>query len=177
MPVVKLDIKAETLPNLEKDEIFQFELDLDNKELENFALDLEKAQPGVQRTNIGGWHSYMNLFQSGNRFIQELHDEIIACTNKILKQETKIHGSWININRNGHKNRKHRHGSFHLAACYYVRTDEAGGEFVAPELGIQILPPVGTLLIFPGEMFHEVLAYTGRTHRISIACNISTLLA
>ena len=47
---------------------------------------------------------------------------------------------------------------------------DSGGEFVATCL--KIAPKPGMLLIFPGNMDHEVLKYKGVKPRISIACNI-----
>lgn len=172
MSIKTLDISDETLPDITNNEIFQFEIELDNKELEDVALNMEKTNNGVKYSNIGGWHSKNTLFEScKNKSIIQLHNVIINCASKILKKNPEIRYSWININRNGNKNKQHTHGKC-LAACYYVLTDNKGGEFVASDLNIKILPSVGTLLMFHGKMKHEVLPYTGDHHRISIACNI-----
>lgn len=172
MSIIKLNIDDETLPDIDKDKIFQFELDIDNKEIENIALDMEKTSDGVKYSNIGGWHSGVNLFNSCRaKSICNLKDAMLICANKILKKQPCIRISWININRNGHKNKKHTHGKC-LSACYYVLTDNEGGEFIAPDLNIKLSPTPGTLLMFHGRMEHEVSSYTGNHHRISIACNI-----
>ncbi len=172
MSVIKLNISDENLPDIGQNEIFQFELHLDNKEIEDVALNMEKAQDGVKYSNIGGWHSNTDLFKScKSNVICNLNDIITICASKILKKQPTIRTSWININRNGHKNNKHTHGKC-LSACYYVVTDNEGGEFIASNLNIILTPSPGTLLMFHGRMKHEVLKYTGNHHRISIACNI-----
>ncbi len=172
MSVIKLDVSDEILPNIANNEIFQLELNLDNEALENIALDMEEKHEGVKYSNIGGWHSKNTLFEDcKNKSIIQLYKQITTCASKVLKKNPDIRYSWININRNGHKNRKHTHGQC-LAACYYVITDDEGGEFVAPDLNVKLLPKAGTLLMFHGRVSHEVLEYTGDHHRISIACNI-----
>ncbi len=172
--MIQFDICNEVLPDIKSNQIFQFNIVLDNELLEEFALNLETKQSdnNIHYSNIGGWHSTTDLFKSSKHpEICKLQKTILNCADKILKKKSSINLSWVNINRKGHKNKNHSHGS-RLAACYYVVTDNRGGEFLATDLGERLSPNPGTLLIFPGNMYHQVLPYTGNHHRISIACNI-----
>ena len=189
MELVKLDIDKEFPSNLcqNKNSVFQFELtQIDNSRLVQFILELEKKKgKQLTATNRGGWHSDRQLFKHNKETFQQLHDIIKKCIEKILNTDTAagthkvcvdIQHSWANINRKDHYNVKHKHGRIRLVACYYVSTDttkNAEGEFVAiyGNESIKIFPKSGMLLIFPGNMYHEVLKYKGVKPRISIACN------
>ncbi len=174
MSVVQLDINNETLPNASLLKIYQFEIkDIDNDQLKKFALDLEQKETTLKSNNIGGYHSKWHLFRDHPvDIILQLQSIISNCTKKILKHNPFIIQSWVNINRYGHSIKNHHH-AVPLVACYYVTNNEHfGGEFVIAKTTVKIQPKAGMLLVFPGEIFHEVLPYNGKDTRISIACNI-----
>ncbi len=155
--------------------IYRFQLNIDNKKLAQFALDVEKNENSIKSgNNVGGYHSSFMLFDNyPDNILIELHDQIVLCVNKIIKRDIKIVQSWVNINRNGHKMKRHNHSQVPIVACYYVTDyDNMGGELIITKTGEKIQPIGGQLLIFSGDLYHEVLSYTGDDVRISIACNI-----
>ena len=158
--------------------MYQFKLpDIDNNRLSQFILDLEKKEPSVTRTNRGGWHSRVRLFQINEPVIHELQGSVRKRTERLLRKPPVILSSWANVNRKGHYNVSHSHAGCSWASCYYVATDgtaAAAGEFVAlpGKEALKIAPEPGTLLVFPAWMKHEVLKYQGVTPRISVAFNI-----
>lgn len=170
---IKLDIHSQSLPDIKPNQIFQFEIkDIDNDQLQSFALKLEQKEDSGLYSNVGGWHSPQTLFRVNHEdVICELQDRINTCAEKILKRKVNIRHAWININRKGNSNRNHKH-PYALAACYYVTDSYSGGEFVCTETSTKIQPKSGMLLMFPGDLYHQVLPYQGDDTRISIACNI-----
>ena len=151
---------------------------VDNACLTQFILALEqKEKSSWVGSKRGGWHSTKKLFKRDEKNLHQLRDIITNCAKKLLDRDITIKSSWANINRRDHYNVKHCHSGYSLAACYYVNTDvsrDAEGEFVASSgtESIKNAPKPGMLLIFPGDMYHEVLKYKGNEPRISIACNI-----
>lgn len=176
MSIIKLDIDCETLPSIKSTYIYQFQInDIDNDQLKRFALDLEQKESSTHSNNtIGGYHSSWKLFKDhSDDIICELRDRISACVKKILKRDGIIAHSWVNINRSGNSMKSHYH-AIKLVVCYYVTSNKnLGGEFMITKTSLKIQPEAGMLLIFPGEMYHEVLPYEGNDVRVSIACNIN----
>lgn len=157
------------------EKVYRFQLDIDNKKLTKFALDVENKENSIQSgNNLGGYHSSTMLFDKYPCDAAiELHDQIELYVNKISTQDVKITRSWVNINRFGHSMKSHHHNSVPIVACYYVSNCPGmGGELIIGEQKEKIQPIAGQLLIFSGDLYHEVLPYTGTHHRISIACNI-----
>lgn len=176
MTIIELDIHSDSLPNIKPNQVFQFKInDLNNDHLKKFALELEQTEEkwAIRYSNIGGWHSQIHLFKTyKNESLNALQESILTCTEKILNRKPTIVSSWININRKGNRNKSHMH-ECPLAACYYIASeDNHGGEFFMTGTPIKFTPEIGTLLIFPGNAYHEVLPYEGDKVRISLACNI-----
>lgn len=155
--------------------VYRFQLNIDNKKLIQFALGVEQVEDSIKSgNNLGGYHSSFMLFDKyPDDILTELHDQIILCINSIIKRDVKIIQSWININRNGHYMKHHNHSQVPVVACYYVTDYEnKGGELFITNTEEKIQPVAGQLLIFSGDLYHEVLPYNGNNIRISIACNI-----
>ena len=66
----------------------------------------------------------------------------------------------------------HDHYPATWAVVYYVRQPENGSCLNFPEPKISIKPKTGSLVIFPGNMKHEVPPLEVKDHRIIISMNI-----
>jgi uncharacterized protein (TIGR02466 family) len=189
--------------------IFSTPLLVERIEDPQFNLALEKAilarhseHPGVQRSNVGGWHSDLQLLDWGGAPARRLLDHVIALANKntIYKgggevvTEWRAEG-WANVSQNGATNMMHVHGGCYWSAVYYVRIDEGeGGQLVfydprmptlamhAPHLRfrngngereVRVKPAPGLLILFPAWLQHAVDAWYGEGFRISIAINLT----
>ena len=154
----------------------------------------ERDEPGIFRSNVGGYHSenylpsdefFMNLMlkieNSGNTF-----------ANHIGINPVKISNFWININRKGHYNQKHEHDNCSLSGVYYVKVPLNSGlitffhpceklirrewkskektPFSSERWGFE--PKENTLFIFPSWIDHMVHPNLSDEDRISISFNL-----
>jgi uncharacterized protein (TIGR02466 family) len=175
-----------------------------NDALEKAILAKREEDPGIKRSNVGGWHSDLALQQWGGLPARNLVGEVI----KLVNQHTSVLGgdpsqlrwhaeAWANVNERGSSNARHYHGGCFWSAVYYVRVGSGeGGRLVlydprmptlamhAPPLRfrdaggereVKIEPREGRLVVFPSWLAHEVEQWQGDELRISIAINLSSL--
>ena len=174
-----------------------------NAELETLILANRAADPGIQRSNAGGWHSRLDLLHWGGEPVRrvvartvELADANTVDTAAVAgKRRGWLLEAWANVSESGAANAAHYHGASYWSAVYYVRAgDGEGGELVlhdprfpyldmhAPDLrfrdagGEQLIhtrPRSGMLILFPSWLTHSVAPWQGEGLRISIAINLS----
>ena len=108
---------------------------------ETYRLENED-KAGIQRSNIGGWHSHNFLHH--NRVFDGLFNAIFnIIDNNIIKKDYKIlnemfrnqnnqwqagkletEGGWVNINRNDNLNMEHAHDGNWLSAAFYIKVPD-----------------------------------------------------
>jgi uncharacterized protein (TIGR02466 family) len=161
----------------------------------------EAADPGLHKSNKGGWHSESDLLKWPELEFAELEktfrfavSKMIAVTSphKRFKADIKM-SAWANVNRPGSFNSAHVHPENQWSGVFYVQTADfssdpirRGGyiEFQDPRGPIQMLsnpsnmpdkvgiqPREGGILVFPSWLFHSVNAFSIDVTRISIAFN------
>jgi uncharacterized protein (TIGR02466 family) len=159
---------------------------------------LEKQEPSMKRSNVGGWHSLTNLHL--NEDFAEIRRVIgTACAQSAESlgfnfntHHLKFSEMWANRNGPGAYNRAHIHPNAFLSGAYYIKLAPGAGniEFYDPvrERTMQSLPlksgaplsgqtleyecEVGSLIIFPAWLQHAVCANTSSEDRISISFNM-----
>jgi uncharacterized protein (TIGR02466 family) len=174
-----------------------------NAELETLILARRAADPGVVRSNVGGWHSGLDLLEWGGEPVRRVAARTIELADANTVDTAAAEGerrgwlleAWANVNESGAGNAAHYHGACYWSAVYYVRAGEGeGGELVlhdprfpyldmhAPDLrfrdagGEQLIhtrPRPGMLILFPSWLTHSVAPWRGEGLRISIAINLS----
>jgi uncharacterized protein (TIGR02466 family) len=191
--------------------IFSTPLLIDRLGDPQFNLALEKAiltrhseDPGVKRSNVGGWHSDLQLLDWGGPPVRRLFEHVIALADKNtiyksggeVKTDWRVEG-WANVSQDGAANMMHVHGGCYWSAVYYVRIDEGkGGQLVfydprmptlamhAPHLRfrngngereVRVRPVPGLLILFPSWLSHAVDPWYGEGFRISIAINLTAI--
>ena len=173
-------------------------LRLDNRKIEKFCLERQKASAGRVVSNGGGWQSndldlatpdLAELFAEVQKRLDDVHRAFEFNTS--LRQV--ITEAWININGKGHFNYSHDHPGSLFSAVYYVKggadkgelefktpiaahtytiSNEMVGGFNAFTGHAMVIPPVtGDLLIFPSWLLHRVNMSQSEEERISIAFN------
>lgn len=174
-----------------------------NPELERLILERREKDPGITRSNSGGWHSDLELLRWAGDKVTGVVRHIVALADAATQDTQARAGqrrgwtleAWANVNPPGASNAPHTHGACYWSAVYYVRVDPGeGGELVlydprmpsldmhAPALrfrnsgGEQVIslkPVAGTIIIFPSWLSHSVRSWAGEGVRISIALNLS----
>jgi hypothetical protein len=177
------------------------ELDETNREIRERLLAERAAHPaGVQRSNVGGWHSAPDLGQRQEPCYRALLQALVGCVDETVARlghaagappqrwRYGLHG-WAMVLDPGDYVMAHDHGDAHWSTAYYVdagdETPDPGGylAFLDPRRGgrplpgldhstFSVRPRTGTLVVFPGWLQHYVHAYRGQRPRISISCNV-----
>lgn len=122
-----------------------------NSTLRDVVLEHEASDPGVQRSNAGGWHSRHDLVDWKSAAIGELSDrmrdsvaEITASKSHVAKEDvviTKLR-AWANVSRRGNFNMTHNHPNFDWSGVYYVTIGQPDPD--VPDNGnIEFLDPRG----------------------------------
>lgn len=165
-----------------------------------WIYNFQKNNSSYQRSNIGGWHSNVNLFENPDFQIYStlIKKEVEYCLSQIIENlNFKISEGWININKKGDFNLTHTHPESDLSAVFWISTKgEKSGriEFENPcnfeqnnllskikkevrdsfnlNKSHWIVPKDGVLLIFPSNIRHMVFPNQTFDDRISIAFNI-----
>lgn len=172
-----------------------------NADLRDLILERERTEPGVRRSNVGGWHSRDDLFEWDHRAVTALATIADAAIRAVVP--LMIGGQctfdftfrgWANVSRRGAYNQQHTHPGRQVSAVYYVAsgsppTDdlpESGVfQFLDPRRhaemsalpgeavgrGVSVRPRDGRLILFPSWLYHQVNPYFGEGERISISFN------
>jgi uncharacterized protein (TIGR02466 family) len=172
-----------------------------NAALRAVILQDEKNDPGVKRSNVGGWHSREDFLQRPDPTIKAFREVALAAVQAVMpmligtghRYDVQV-GGWANVLRRGGQNRRHIHPGNHISLVYYVAAGdppppdapESGAlELFDPRSHVEMstLPadPLGRTLVihpydgqivtFPSWMYHQVTPYMGERERISIAVN------
>ena len=178
--------------------------ELPDAALEAAILERRRAHPGMRRSNLGGWHSDLDLIQWGGDPARRLAARIVALadaetvdrSHEGARPQWQVEG-WANVSEAGGSNAPHVHPGCFWSAVYYLRVDAGeGGELLlfdprmpgmamhAPDLrfrhagGEQVArhaPFAGSLIIFPSWLTHSVTPWQGAGLRISVAINLSAV--
>jgi uncharacterized protein (TIGR02466 family) len=174
-----------------------------NRALEPLILARRAADPGIARSNQGGWHSDTGLLKWAADAVRPAIARIVALADANIVDLQARPGqrrgwlleAWANVNETGAANAPHSHGAVYWSAVYYVRADPGeGGEILfndprapmiemhAPFLRfrqdggegvVRHRPVTGEILIFPAWLVHSVTPWLGKGSRISVAVNLS----
>jgi uncharacterized protein (TIGR02466 family) len=143
-----------------------------NAELKKAILGHEKASPGTQHSNLGGWQSDWDMERWGGAGTRQLLDVARGVVNGLtcdrqgravtIAWKTNI---WANVNRAGHGNEFHFHPGSFWSGVYYV---EDGGIGADPSLGgeLEFMDPRGAA----PAMYAPNLAWTVPGGRSMGAC-------
>lgn len=160
------------------------------------------ANPGVSKTNVGGWHSESGKLEfcgpAGATLVERIQAMTVEATNRVLAEfghkprpfQWTLH-AWANVNTAGGFNRMHTHPGSTWSGTYYVDTGVADGAAAAPlhlfdpcqgrantflpplvPSSFTIRPQAGLMILFPSYVAHMVFPHEGEEPRISIAFNL-----
>lgn len=168
----------------------------------NRALLLEIADErgtdtGIERSNLGGWHSSRDFFALRHEACQRLQQTIAAAVREATHRvapsfdfrawRCELEG-WINVLPPGACNTPHVHPTFQWSGVYYVATPEGSGplEFLDPRTALgaapleragcfgdtrALAPKAGQVVVFPSYVRHWVYPNRATGDRVSVAFN------
>lgn len=176
-----------------------------NSALKTLILERRASDPGLQKSNQGGWHSTEDLLHWPSPHMKTLQERMVEgfrCATARTSRGQGYNGkiqltAWANVNVKGHSNEVHKHPQCNWSGVYYVdvgadgtHQDESGKiHFLDPRGGAGMMqdyfgvfgqsraiqPAVSQMLLFPSWLLHGVRPYWGDHERISIAFNIALL--
>jgi uncharacterized protein (TIGR02466 family) len=157
---------------------------------------LRDGQPGMQRSNLRGWHSADNLHLDDDEHIAWLFRNIESFTTACATNsaggrnpgEIIIEDAWANINPGGGWNMPHMHLPADWSGVCYISIEEdvtqirGDGDLIlidphpaGQRFGrggtVNIRPSTGKIVLFPSYLMHMVAPHSGTSERISIAFN------
>jgi uncharacterized protein (TIGR02466 family) len=174
-----------------------------NRQLAEDIVRWRASTKGMNKSNLGGWHSSKTIFSRPEPAIRQLCIIIRAALAQSIKRywpeflldrHELVVEAWANVNGPGAMNMLHNHPNSHLSGCYYVATPETdepmsgslefinpsgmhmqGGQFGSrlSQMRRQYDPTAGMLVIFPSYLGHIVLPNRSQEDRISVAFNAS----
>lgn len=116
-----------------------------NAQLKRLILERQAEDPGISISNVGGWHSDVDMLRWGGDAARRLLERVIAAADHFTV-DVRSTGAprykwfpemWANVSPKGSSNQHHTHPGAFWSAVYYVddgyagSTDESlGGELV-----------------------------------------------
>ncbi|TWT14911.1 TIGR02466 family protein [Reyranella sp. CPCC 100927] len=143
-----------------------------NADLKRLILAQEKASPGTQHSNVGGWQSGWDMERWAGAPAARLLDVARGVVNGLTcdRQGRAVTiawkaNIWANVNRAGHGNEFHFHPGSFWSGVYYVEDGGIGGD---PALGgeLEFMDPRGAA----PAMYAPHLAWTVPGGRSMGAC-------
>lgn len=158
------------------------------------------AEPGVTRSNFGGWHSAKDFFDRS----EPAHRRLALDLMRMMAEATRafdpklditrvqlVPDGWVNVNPTGAYNGPHDHKTAFWSGTYYVDNPPADGssgmiEFLSPHhplpssgvvggpLTAEVFatrPEAGSALLFPSNLLHWVHPNQSSADRVTIAFN------
>lgn len=99
------------------------------------------AEPGIGRSNVGGWHSRTDLLDWGGPAAAGLADLAVKLARRVSRfdmgEPVWSVKMWANVSPPGAVNMSHAHPGVLWAAVYYVTTGGEGEEDVGGELYLE----------------------------------------
>jgi uncharacterized protein (TIGR02466 family) len=110
-----------------------------NAELAALVLDEESREPGVSRSNIGGWHSGLDFLDREapmiaalrdriENFVTDLNEAVFSDDADRQPRDFSLEG-WANVLRDGGYNSLHSHPNSFWSGVYYVTGNNASDEY------------------------------------------------
>lgn len=168
-------------------------IDIDWTKIRARCLELEASGKGVEKSNMGGWHSE-NLdidkepaFKPLKHAIESHLDRV--CMDIDRRFKLRLSNIWIIVNRGMNHNSQHYHPGSAMSGVIYVSADENSGDicFIRGDLKehypidtfdselltneVTFRPEIGKIIVFPSWLNHYVKPSRSDEARISIAFN------
>jgi|TARA_R100001460_G_scaffold16846_5_gene36705 uncharacterized protein (TIGR02466 family) len=171
----------------------------ENKQLEKFALKLEKNEKSEHKSNEGGFQSEGKTPEIDIE-LKPLYDKIQHCFNEVASQmqykkdiQVDLSRGWFNVNRKNSYNQLHTHPGCNFACCYYINVPKNSGKIIFKNpiqaethmnhfeyksyhsfnsIDYNIKPETSKFLMWPAYMEHSVETNKTDKPRISFSLNI-----
>jgi len=161
----------------------------------------QSKNPGIGKSNQGGWHSEVGELQfcgdAGELLVSHMRALGDEATRRVFAEQGepvstvqwKVY-AWANVNRAGDFNKVHVHSASTWSGTYYVDAGDpvnaaaplhlfdpcqARSVSFLPHVvrdSVYIHPKAGLMVLFPSYVPHMVFPHAGKGARISVAFNL-----
>ena len=142
-------------------QIYIKEFNLDNDQLAHDIVEWSKQDPGLNKTNVNGWHSKSDMHQKPE--YKPLVDQLFEMQHEIFKEDCLadqpvLGNMWANINPPGGFNRPHIHPNSLWSGVYYIKTPKHCGHLKLedPKIRAEMVMPKRTTDQLPQHLWREV---------------------
>ena len=144
------------------------------RSIKETIIQYRKKNPKSNKSNVKAWHSEYSTHELTRCFDDINRRILIECNNisnsfNDIKDRLRLFNMWVNIYEKGDRTVLHNHSPTDYSCCYYVDIEENSSPIKFPP-NLEIFPKNDMLVIFPGNLDHEVLPTNGK--RILIAMNL-----
>lgn len=132
-----------------------------NPVLEKAILAREQAEAGIQKSNIGGWHSHTDLHEWPEVLQTDFLETLQSALTRMIALGARTDRfdfqfrltSWANVNRGGTANAVHNHSMSHWSGVYYVRIGDYDADEFSRAGGLTFVDPRGGVNMYkhPGN--------------------------
>jgi uncharacterized protein (TIGR02466 family) len=175
-----------------------------NQDLRAIIMAQETEYPSLGRSNIGGWHSRVDVLNRREPAVAAFHTWLTWALRRMIDATAGANAfdgtisasTWATICRAGSYHAPHSHPDSSWSGVYYVDPGVRSPdqplsgvlEFLDPRAGVEavtapgdpygepfrVRPQAGLLVIFPSWLYHWVHPYAGGAPRVAISFNATT---
>lgn len=174
--------------------VFYKDIEESNENLLKYVRSLQQTDPGIIKSNVGGWHSDDQILLHHPGFTSIL--QIIADYAKESIQQfnwnfdLSLVNCWITVSPKGSSNNTHTHPGSLLSGVYYLQVDSNCSPLVLVDPRdakvysnplvehtvltadkVSLTPKPGRLFLFPGWLPHYVPINESDTDRVVLSFN------
>jgi uncharacterized protein (TIGR02466 family) len=139
-----------------------------NALLREAILEHARRHPGVEQSNVGGWHSAPGILEfcgtAGQRLIRHMHAMTEEATRRVYaafarppERQSWILSAWANVNHRGDSNNLHTHPGATWSGVYYVDHGESSPDAAGTALHLFDPNPARANIFFPELSNTDVL--------------------
>jgi len=147
----------------------------------------EKASYDQEKTSIRLERAYCKVYQPESSYwnskdfdvlVNELENKVNVLTSFLNIKKEKVHklekGTWGLVYEDQETCGPHGHGKTnHYAGTFYFKSDPGCGSIFFPEIGMEVFPESGDLLLFNSRLHHGVMPNTlPNAKRVCVAFNV-----
>ncbi len=158
--------------------VFDISNDIDAKFVEQSILDYKDKFPISNQSNVQAWHSNWHIHHDTNAFdnlIKVVEDRVLNSLDQTNLRLVECVESWAIVYRKGNKTHRHKHSDQQYSAVYYAKAEKNATPLRFDDF-LSITPKTGTLICFPGWLWHTVPELENDEERICMSFNLNCIM-